>query len=313
MDKKTARNRWSLTAEANKQVEIITKILLDARSLERKLTEIVGKTDQGLLDLRGIPLSFESGMELKRVEIRETDFSYAQLGQIVLKQCAFDHVIFREIESSRWNERASHFTNVDFAQAKLRDAAIGIDGSIYKKVSFQGVDFTGASFYRPQFTNCDFSHAKLQKLDFYVSNFVNCKFCGKLKTVWFRRYYPIKEDEKRMGVAVPNEMRNVDFSEASLWDAVFTGGLDLSSIVLPKDGSHILLYHFNTALEKTRCEIEKLPWTDNEKNETFIWINAFLTHARSQPMWILNKKEMIEQLGEKVGSEFIRLVEVFDK
>jgi uncharacterized protein YjbI with pentapeptide repeats len=312
MDKKSARNRWLLTTEATERCKAISEILRKGRSIEHNLSRIVDRTEQGLLDLRGIPLSLEPGMELNRSQIRDIDFSYAYFGHAILKQCVFEHVLLRGMENSRWNERGCRFVDVDFSEARLRNAGIGIDGSIYERVSFQGVDFTGAVFIRPRFTDCDFSNAKLRELDFNASNLVNCKFRGKLESVWFRRYYPSKSDEQRMGKAVPNEMWNVDFSDASLRDVVFTGGLNLSTVILPKDGSHVLLRHFDTSLNKTRNEIEKLAWTDEEKRKVSIWINAFLVHAVGQPMWILNKKDVEMQLGVKVGQEFLKLLEASD-
>jgi uncharacterized protein YjbI with pentapeptide repeats len=312
MDKRSARNRWLLSPEAAKRSKTISRILLKGRSIERNLSSIVGRTEQGLLDLRGVPLSFEPGMELNGVRVQDVDFSYAHFGHMLLKQCVFERVVFRGVESSRWNERGCRFADVDFGEARLRNAAIGIDGSIYERVSFRAADFTGTSFFRPQFIGCDFSDAKLRKLDFMVSNFVNCRFRGKLESVWFRRCYPSKRDEPLMGKAVPNEMRNVDFSEASLWDVTFTGGLDLSTVILPSDGSHLLLRHFDIALRKTQRAIEMCPWTDEDKEKVSIWIDAFLTHAERQPMWILNRKEMGMELGEKLGQEFLRLLETFD-
>jgi uncharacterized protein YjbI with pentapeptide repeats len=312
MDKRSARDRWLLSAEATERCRAISEILLKGRSIEHHLSQIVDRTDQGLLDLRGIPLSLESGMELYRAQIRDVDFSYAYFGHAILKQCVFEHVFLTGVENSRWNERGCRFVGVDFTEARLRGAAIGIDGSIYEHVSFQGADFTGAVFVRPQFKDCDFSNAKLRQLDFNASNFVNCTFRGKLESVWFRKYYPSKSDEQRMGKASPNEMRNVDFSQASLWDVVFTGGVDLSRVILPEDGSHILLRHFDASLRETRREVEQLPWAEEEKKELSIWIDAFLVHAAGQPMWILNKKDIEVQLGKKIGSEFLRLLEAFE-
>lgn len=312
MDKRSARNRWSLTTEARQKVKAISRFLLKENTTDRDFSKMVARTEEGLLDLRGIPLLFEPGMELRKIRIRETDFSYAQFGHTILKECIFEHVIFEELHNSRWNERGCRFINVDFSKAKLHNAGIGVNGSVYERVKFRGTDFTGASFIRPQFFDCDFSKAKLKKLDFNASNFVNCKFNGKLESVWFRRYYPLKSDEQSFGKAVPNEMRNVDFSKASLWDVMFTGGLDLSDVILPPDGSHILFHHFDVALRKLQEKVEDLSWTNDEKKEVMIWIEGFLTHAVNQPMWILNKGEFLTEFGRKIGVEFISLLQAFD-
>jgi hypothetical protein len=115
-----------------------------------------------------------------------------------------------------------------------------------------------------------------------------------------------------MGKATPNIMSNVDFSEAELWDIVFSGGLDLSRVVLPKDGFHILFRNFDIALTRAERATGMLSWTAEQKKEAKILIRAFLVHAKNQPMWILNKKEIIRDLGREMGEELISLLVRFD-
>jgi uncharacterized protein YjbI with pentapeptide repeats len=309
MDKKTAGYRWTL-GEGIKRGEALVETLRKGRTSERHLLKHTTRTDEGLIDLRG--LSFGIGIELERARFRDSDFSYSDFGRGIFRRCTFENVLFREIDSHRWNERDCRFADVDFHKANLRNAGIGIRGSTYLRVSFREANFSGAHFYRGQFTGCDFSDAKLRKIDFLVSNLVNCKFRGKLESVWFRRRYPHPAQEKRYGKAVPNEMRNVDFSEAELWDVMFTGGVDLSHVILPKDGYHILFRHFDVALIRVRDIIDTLPWSEEDKKRAMICVKAYLVHARDQPMKILNKKVIFGDLGEQVGAEFLALLEKFD-
>ncbi len=309
MDKKTARYRWTL-GEGIKRGEALVEALQKGDTSERHLLKYTTRTEEGLIDLRG--LSFGVGIELEQVQFRDLDFSCCNFGRGIFRRCTFEGVLFKEIDSNRWNERRCRFTDVDFYKANLRDAGIGIQGSTYLRVSFRGVNFSGASFYRGQFTDCDFSDARLRKIDFNVSNFVNCKFAGRLESVWFRRRYPHPTLEKRYGKAVPNEMRKVDFSEAELWDVMFTGGLNLSHVILPQDGHHILLRHFDVALTKVRDIIDTMPWSEEKKKRVAISIKSYLVFAHEQPMKILNKKEIYGRLGEQVGTEFLALLEKFD-
>jgi uncharacterized protein YjbI with pentapeptide repeats len=309
MDKKTARCRWTL-GEGIKHGEALVKALRKESTLEHHLLKHTTRTDEGLIDLRG--LSFGIGIELERVQFRDLDFSCSSFGRGIFRQCAFEGVLFREMDSRGWNERDCRFTDVDFYKANLRDAGIGIRGSTYLRVNFRGANFSGAHFYRGQFTDCDFSDARLKKIDFLASNFVNCKFRGRLDSVWFRRCYPHPAQEKRYGKAVPNEMRNVDFSEAELWGVTYTGGLDLSYVILPKDGHHVLFRHFDNALSKVRDIVDTLAWSDEEKKRVMITTKSFLVHAKNQPMWILNTKEILGKFGEQIGMELIALLEKFD-
>jgi uncharacterized protein YjbI with pentapeptide repeats len=309
MDKKTARYRWTL-GEGIKRGEALVETLRKGRTSERHLLKHTTRTEEGLIDLRG--LSFGRVVEFERARFRDLDFSYTHFGHPVFTRCTFERVSLKEIDSDRWNERGCRFTDADFYKANLRGAGIGIDGSTYLRVSFREADFSGAHFYRGQFTDCDFSDARLRKIDFYVSNFVNCKFRGRLESVWFRRCYPLPSDERTFGKAVPNEMRNVDFSEAELWEVMYTGGLDLSHVILPQDGNHILLCHFDVALTKVRDIMDTLAWSEEDKKRVMISVKSYLVFAHEQPMKILNKREICGRLGEQVGAEFIALLEKFD-
>jgi uncharacterized protein YjbI with pentapeptide repeats len=310
MDTKLARSRWESASEAKHRKALIAA-LRRGRTSERHLLEHTGRTEDGLIDLRG--LSFGLGIELARVQFRDMDLSHSDIGRGIFRRCTFEGVLFQEIESQWWNERGCQFTDVDFRRARLRDAAIGINGSIYTRVSFRGTDFSGTSFYRPQFTDCDFSDAKLKQIDFMVSSFVDCKFRGKLESVWFRRTWPLPRHEREFGKAPPNEMRNVDFAEVELWDAVFTGGLDLSQVILPQDGHHVLFRHLDVVLPTARGIVGTLPWSDEAKKVALLDIEALLVHVESQPMWILNVNEMIDILGEGAGEEFMELLKRLDE
>jgi len=309
MDKKTARYRWTL-GEGIKHNRALVETLRKGRTSKHHLLKNTTMTEEGLVDLRG--LTFDIGIELEWAQFQDMDFSYSNFGRGIFRHCTFENVLLKEIDSNRWNERDCKFIAVDFYKSDLRNAGVGIHGSTYLHVNFQDVNFFSASFIRPQFTDCDFSDARLRGIDFFVSNFVNCKFRGKLEHVWFRKYYPLRSDEQTFGKAVPNEMHNVDFSEAELWDVMYTGGLDLTQVILPQDGSHILLHHFDVALIKIQEILDTLSWSEEDKKRAMITTRSFLVHAKNQPMWILNKKEIFARFGEQVGKEFITLLKEFD-
>lgn len=309
VDTKTARARWT-SPSGERHSEALIATLRRGHTSERHLLEHTGRTEDGLVDLRG--LSFGPGIELARALLRDMDLSHSDIGRGIFRRCTFEGILFREIESRWWNERGCQFTDVDFSQARLCDAAIGINESVYTNVGFRGTDFSGASFYRPQFTRCDFSDAKLKDIDFMVSTFVDCRFRGKLESVWFRRTWPLPRYERKHGKAKPNEMRNVDFSEVELWDPMFTGGLDLSQVVLPQDGSCVLFRHFGVALAMAIDSLRAMPWSDEDKERTAAVIEVYLESAENQPMWILNTNEMVEILGEEVGRGFVGLLRRLD-
>ena len=159
----------------------------------------------------------------------------------------------------------------------------------------------GASFYSPQFVNCKFDHAKLNCVDFRASNFIDCFFSGKLKSIWFNKYYRFPGDEEEYGKAPVNEMLNVDFSDAILWNVMFTGGVDLSSVKLPSDNTHLLVKRSGLALSK--ISFDDVP--ESQREELAFRTRMYAITARRQPMYILNKAEIIKRMGKELGEVFI--------
>jgi uncharacterized protein YjbI with pentapeptide repeats len=306
-------NRW----QDNQRIPLINRVfnlILYSNNVSKELEDITGRTDQGLIDLRGIPFSsLSTQMRLENKSFSDIDFSYANFGFVLIKNCQFTNVILNNTIHQQWNERDCKFTDVDFSDVKFVNAALGIQGSIYHNAKFNNCNFTGSYFFHPQFTKCTFCNSKLKNIDFNASNFISCKFRGKLESIWFRRSYPIAGDDESRGIIFRNEMRDVDFSQASFWDVIFTGGLDLSTVILPKDGQHILVRNFYEALQNLEQKLGELSLSENEKKDLIIWIEAYKVHAVEQPMWILNKADGDKSLGNKLGTYFFNLIKLIDE
>ncbi len=312
MNRIEAWERWKRPEWRQRENRIADMLLrgkTDARALER----LVPRTDAGLFDLRGFPLvDHKELLRLKRGVFRDLDLSFARFGRVLLEACEFENVNLTGMQHAIWNERGCRFCDVQLRDVKLRNAALGLGGSAYERVDFSRCDFGDAFFYRPQFRGCTFASPKFRGLDFNMSNFAGCSFSGQLDGVWFRAKWPHPHDEATFGPAAPNEMR-VDFSDASLWDVVFTGGLDLSRVVLPRDGQHVLLKDFCNALLKSKKRVESLGDGGLDQEHALQLIQGFLVHAAHQDMWILNQRDMEQELGEATGRFLFQSLVEFDK
>jgi hypothetical protein len=102
-------------------------------------------------------------------------------------------------------------------------------------VDFSRADFRGVVSTLATFVDCDFSHARLIKLNFGGSRFIRCRFAGELREVEFadRAFESPSE-------ALPNPMEDVDFSDATL-DYVEFQKLDLERVRFPADADHLVL------------------------------------------------------------------------
>ncbi|MDY7077417.1 MAG: pentapeptide repeat-containing protein [Chloroflexota bacterium] len=279
--------------------------LLACWQARRELGQLSLPQHAGRWDLRGINLEIESpvpgNIELpnglvvdfvrgprpifKGVQFCDVDFSYANLGRAVFEGCSFSNVLLREANGSGVNDQGSTFQDVDLFKADWRNATLGLDGARYEQVSFQRTDLRRVHCYRGYFVDCDFSNARLEHVDFQVSHFVRCKFKGKLKRVWFRGYYALPNHEKTYGKTEFNLMKDIDFSEAELWDVVFTNNCDLSQVIPPQDGKHVLFRDWPGTLVEAWQEVEQ-KWEGVFREEAVRHLDNLGVHEN--PMRILN-------------------------
>jgi uncharacterized protein YjbI with pentapeptide repeats len=200
----------------------------------------------------------EPGGTFRHVKWRDLDFSGSRLNSLRFYEsevinCRFDRCQLRDLRLWATTIRDRSFNNAD-----LRDSALGVatleQGPLKgKRNIFAGVDFTeadmrGTVYVAAAFEHCIFRNAKLIKIGFGTSSFVDCQFEGELREVifWrsdlFARGFP--ED-----AFPPNEMLNIDFSLAKLRWVEFRG-LTLEGVRLPKDREHVVIKDFASALDE---------------------------------------------------------------
>jgi|GEM_PF-3068241 len=222
------RDRWSFPEGA-----IVLDSLNAAFSgkLDSSSMPAFGAID-GRVDLRG--LSLPNAM-LTDVTLNRMDLSHSRLGGLKLRGGRLEDVVFNGTDFSGFSDHANRYVGVIFRRADFRGAAIGFEGSEFRRCRFEDCNFGKTVFGRAEFEDCVFSNCRLKAVDFNVSSFVRCKFVGKLEDLWFRGAYPFDGDVKRFGSFKKNEMLDVDFSEAELSWITYTGGVPLGTVILPND------------------------------------------------------------------------------
>jgi len=298
-------SRWK-DATHRRRAEQLIKLISRGRFNTRALLDFTNLTQEERIDLRG--LTFGKIITYRRKKLFNLDLESSTFKYLELRKCKVENVSFKNISAGVWRDSASNYQSTDFSGAVLGSSAIGLDGSTYQDVDFTGADLRQASFYRPKFIRCDFSRARLRRTDFAASAFDEVTFKGDLSNVWFNRTYRFPGDEKRYGRAEPNRMYRVDFRNARLYGVVFTGGLDLSTIMLPEDGSLLLIHRFAEVLERAAKSLDILDWPQAAIESAQNLIRAYQVHAEEQPMWILSRYEVNQLLGGKYAPDFIDLI-----
>ena len=301
----TLRDRW-LEPDFQKMVPVIKKSIL-SNTISR-LWDYCGGTDDGKLDLRGCPLHFSVNEHLEDLEISDMDFTYAEMGWLVLQQSRITNCKFSYASMDKWWEKTCRFSNVKFDHTGLYDSIFGIAQSLYEKVDFTKSIMNG-SFMMPQFVDCNFSRARLTGTDFGNSTFTRCCFAGPLTNVRFWHHYKIPSDKEKYGDIPKNEMIDVDFSNAEFHGLQFFGDLDLSRTILPADDHLFLVRDYRLAMQQMDVCKNDLGFMDQEKMS--LWIRIENESACRQKMWIVSRKETIKLFGDHDGQIFLDFLQPY--
>lgn len=99
------------------------------------------------------------------------------------------------------------------------------------------------------YIDCNFSFAKLEKIEFQSSSFIRCLFAGDIREVIFY------DHGFQTGKPDPNPMEDVDFTKANLRWVEFRR-LNLDRVRLPDDDNHIIVKHYRCVLERALSEVK---------------------------------------------------------
>jgi hypothetical protein len=157
------------------------------------------------------------------------------------------------------------------------------------------------------FDKCDFLDCNLKRVDFEGSRFFNCRFTGDVKEVFFRKYGRITPRRK------PNEMLNIDFSEAKLESVSFVDDIDLTGCKFPLSEDYI---HIRQNRKKIFEEIRKTvetAWEGMDKKIAMALLdNYFLLPSKEKQQIEFIDRFYLESVNEKLGRSFFELIKRTD-
>ncbi|MEV6349919.1 pentapeptide repeat-containing protein [Actinoplanes sp. NPDC051851] len=185
----------------------------------------------GRADLRC--MTFPASLrELSGVRIRRVDLSGAKLANLRIVDAAIEDCRFEGADCRYWHLRGSSVDGCSFARADLRDSTLGEwfqgRGNYYRGVSFEAARFLRATTSAAVYDDCDFSHAELDRVNFWQSSLIRCRFAGGVREVVF--------DGRMLGEGKPtsNPMEFVDLTDATIDGCEFRG-VTFDTVVLPAD------------------------------------------------------------------------------
>lgn len=279
------RDRWALPHEARIARDVVKRL-----SKGGDLRRLGVNTFEGKLDLRGLSLpgptvtrsrSMSIGgsrwdvehlngvPRINRAALEAVDLSYAVLAGVMIEGS-----VFRDCRLDGANLEGAGLWGCDvsetsFATANLRDAVLG--GTSPKTTRYERVDFRRADLRlaipgQADFFDCDFSDARLDKVEFYGCRIERCRFAGRLREVIFNASGP--SPANRQGSLV-----DVDFTGASLHGVGFQG-YDLDRVRFPTDEGHLVLQDYPCTLERALAHLA------SRREPQDLWLAALLEHDR---------------------------------
>ena len=275
--------RWE-----TKEGKILRKKILGALKRRKKLEKVKDlKLVSGKYDLRGIKFPqpgeiiffrtfahLNKPFILKNLELNNIDFSFADLSYIVWINCVFNFCFFKSSKMKNIDLINCEFYNSIFINCNLSDSFLnlnrGKDSGIFYNTNFVQSNLRRSSFRFPIIENCLFDSNDLFEVDFDGSRFKNCKFRGRMDSVWFKGY-SIYARKSILGIfqrvnpqKYPNKMENIDFSEAKLIGVDFIHGIDLNKCIFPKSDDYLIVKNLNETYKRALEIIEK-DWVGEDK------------------------------------------------
>jgi uncharacterized protein YjbI with pentapeptide repeats len=247
------RDRWETPAGRLLAEEVLARLVAGRPLDGLGLGDVAGRTD-----LRGLPAPtpkrlarFEAaGWFVESlgnlVRLRGLDLSGASLDSFRFHQCVIEECVLDKARCNDWRMWESRIRNTSFRGTSFRNAALGPwsggKGNEFTGVDFTQADFRGAPRMTALYEDCDFSSAKLDKMEFQRCGLVRCRFSGPLNEVIFdARVFPGDEQQ-------PNYCIDVDMSGVVIHLTEFLG-FNLAAVKLPDEPGLRVIENFPCVLK----------------------------------------------------------------
>jgi|GEM_PF-3074814 len=284
------------------------KALIEGRAVNRDAFQLI----DGRIDIRGLVLptaSVESRIDLPVATLEKTrqpvrianakwnsiDFTSSFISNLKFEDCEFTNCVFDSCDCTNWGIWSSKLTECSFVEAKLRGAVMG--GLTNRRlrnefvgVNFSSTDLRGSYWPAGKVFRCLFDGTKLDRVEFGSVEFVDCRFLGPLNsTIFYRTGFDGQEFP-------PNDLLNVDFSDATLSMVAFRGP-SLVTTKFPNDSDHVVIENLPRALA-TLIYLVKQQKSSGWRAVEAILMQIDKWRGHFQKRYVLNMRDMQEYVGQ---------------
>lgn len=311
------RARWQ-TPEGQSRAEEVLARLVAGRPLDGLGLGDVG----GRVDLRALPAPIPCRLarfevdgwfverlgnlvKLEGVTLQGLDLSDAFLNNLLIRDSVIEDCVLDRARCHELGVARSQIRNTSFRAANLRESGLGSwhegKGNIFEHVDFTKADLRDADPMTASFDDCDFSLARLDRVQFKRCLITGCRFSGHLKEVVFDgRVFDPAENE-------PNYYERIDMSGA-IFQLVEFRGFNIDAVHLPNDPKLRILRNYPCILRKG---IEILRDREDRPGRR---VRAFLKNDargidKGFPLGLYNRADFEFLGGEEMGEEMATLAD----
>ena len=307
---------WPILRMSSRSQRVI-ELLQQGKNLERAGVPIAN----GRFDVRGISLgrpqsgarrqfgnwAFDELLELVEftgVSITNVDFSNGSLPGLRFKNCFISNCVFASANLREWRLWGTRIADSSFVKCDLRDSALGGDDeapNTWSHCDFSEADMRATTHSAAWMSHCSFVNTRLDKVDFWGTQFEYCQFSGSLRNVVFAASMD-GDKVKRV-----NHMLHVDFSNASLHDVWFRN-LDLDTVVWPLGSDHIVVSDYPRALSRVIGRLERR--ADMTSRQLAAMVGVWLKSVgKNQSRGVVSMLDLRECGGSEAVDLFKRCLE----
>lgn len=301
------RARWESPEGRRVAEEVLARLVAGRELGGLGLGEVDGRTD-----LRGFPAPvprrlarFEHAgwfieklgdlVKLRGAVLRGLDLSGAFLDSFRFWDCVIEDCVLDNARCQDWRLWESQVTGTSLRGANLRRSVLG-PWKQGKGNAFSGADFTKAdlrdcTWLTAVFTDCDFSAAKLDKVQFLRCGLVRCRFAGVLNEVLFdARVFDPEERE-------PNHYEDIDMTAAVLRLTEFLA-FDLHAVKLPAEPGLRVIEDYPCV---QRAATRLLAGREDENSRVLKALLEERGLERGFPLGLFNRSDYVRLRGEELA------------
>jgi len=226
-----------------------------------------------------------NGAQYKRKGLSDSKF----VDNTVFTACIFEGCDLSDYRFTNCAFEDCIFTKCNFKKAFMAINK-GYSGGKFLRCVFIDCNFKAASFGFPEIDHCEFRNCELRETSFDGSRFSHTSFTGELDSCFFYGhaiYYtkPLFSFSTFDVSKYPNEMIQVDFSQATLIGNFFSHGIDLRNCIFPQGEDYLFVPDLRRTMTKA-IEFIRTNWPAGREKEValgLIDMVYFTKDMQSQP------------------------------